>query len=79
VIRGLHIGVVLPSEMKEQEKLRLAKEEEKLIKALEQLDLKLTNENFLQKAPQEVVQKLIDSKEQSKKQLELIQTQLASL
>jgi valyl-tRNA synthetase len=79
VVNNLHIFVFLPEELKVQERTRLAKEEEKLTKAIEQLNLKLSNSNFLEKAPQDVVQKLLDSKTQSQKQLEVIQSQLACL
>ncbi len=79
MINNLQICVLVPSEMKEQEKMRLAKEQEKLACQLEGLNQKLSNTNFLEKAPQDVVKKLLDSKQQSEKQLEALKTELARL
>lgn len=79
MVGTLCLSVFLPSEMKEQEFQRLVKEEEKLSKALEQLEVKLSNTSFLEKAPQEVVKKLLETKELSQKQLSGIKSQLANL
>jgi valyl-tRNA synthetase len=79
MINGLHLVVLLPSEMKEQERARLVKEEEKLTRALEGLNQKLSNTSFLEKAPQDVVKKLIDTKEQSEIQLQAVKSELQRL
>lgn len=79
ILNNLELVVLVPSEMKEQEKLRLQKEEEKLIKNLEGLTLKLANTNFLEKAPQEVVKKLHDSKAQAEKELLAVRADLQKL
>lgn len=79
MVGNLCVCVFLPIELKEQEQQRLSKEEEKMNKTLEGLQQKLSNTSFLEKAPQEVVKKLLDSKEQTEKQLAAIKAQLASL
>ncbi len=79
MINSLQLCVLVPTEMKEQEKLRLVKEEEKLNVALVGLNQKLSNANFLEKAPQDIVKKLMDSKQQSEKQLAVVQAELAKL
>lgn len=79
MVNNLQLCVLVPSEMKEQEKARLLKEEEKLIRNLEGLDQKLSNTSFLEKAPQEVVKKLFESKSQFTMQLETIKCELQKL
>ncbi len=79
IINSLQLVVLVPSELKEQERLRLTKEEEKLVRSLEGLEQKLSNNNFLEKAPQDVVKKLLDSKQQSETQLTAIRRELQKL
>ncbi len=79
IINSLQMLVLVPAEMKQQERSRLAKEEEKLIKSLEGLEQKLSNPSFLEKAPQDVVKKLLDTKQQSERQLEAIKLELQRL
>lgn len=76
VVATLKVYVLLPEELKEQESARLQKEKERLTKQLEGLESKLSNENFLEKAPPEVVQKLITSKQELQKQLEEINSRV---
>lgn len=73
-VGSFKIYVPLPQELKAQESARLAKEEERLKKQLEALEQKLSNTSFLEKAPQDVVQKLIANKEHTQKQLEEIRS-----
>lgn len=75
-VHTLQVAVVLPEELLEQEKRRLQKEEERLTKQLAGLDGKLSNTAFLEKAPQTIVQQLLDSKEQTLKQLETVRSQI---
>ncbi len=79
MINNLQLLVLVPTEMKEQERSRLSKEEEKLVKALEGLEQKLSNTNFLEKAPQDIVKKLIDTKQQSETQLKAIRIEIQKL
>jgi valyl-tRNA synthetase len=76
VVGKLKIFVSLPEELVAQEKVRLAKEQERLQKQLEQVTVKLSNTAFLEKAPQNVVNQLLDSKAQLEKQLESIRVKL---
>lgn len=76
-VSTLKISVPLPEELKAQEFTRLAKEEERLKKQLEQLEQKLANPSFLEKAPQDVVQKLLSNKEQTERQLKEIKLRVS--
>jgi valyl-tRNA synthetase len=57
LVRGIKIFVPLPSELKAKEKLRLAKELEKLSLQLQSLEQKLQNPDFTSKAPEPLVTK----------------------
>lgn len=57
LVDGLKLVIPLPEEMKEKERLRLEKLQEKLIKEEHSLRGKLANENFVAKAPKELVEK----------------------
>jgi len=57
VVGDLSILIPLPLELKEQEEKRLSKELEKVIADISQVEKKLSNKNFIQKAPQELVEK----------------------
>ncbi len=56
IIDDIQIIIPLPKELKDEEKKRLAKEIEKQHKQIDSLQLKLNNEHFLKKAPQELVE-----------------------
>lgn len=58
VVGSLKLLVPLPAEMLEREKIRLAKEKEKLIAQENQLSRQLANEEFIAKAPAQLVDKL---------------------
>ena len=66
---SLEIEIPLPEELKEKEKTRLLKEQEKVQKQLESLSLKLKEPEFLQKAPQEILAKMKGQVEQLEWQL----------
>ncbi len=65
IVRGIKIFVPLPTELKEKEKVRLAKELEKLAKQFESIQQKLNNPEFTSKAPAELVTKAKESLEQT--------------
>jgi len=69
IVGSLRIVIPLPEEMKEKEKLRLLKEQEKLAAQLQSLESKLGVEEFLSKAPKEVLEKLQSQRSQLKAQL----------
>lgn len=58
VCRSLKVYVLIPKEVLEQEKKRLQKEIEKVEKQVSSLEGKLANENFVNKAPKELVSKV---------------------
>jgi valyl-tRNA synthetase len=65
--------------MREKEKLRLMKEQEKISNQSLSLKSKLSNEEFCQKAPKEVINKLSSNLSVLEKQMEEIQIKLTSL
>jgi len=69
IVGNLTLIIPLPEEMREKERLRLEKQQEKLIQQQHQARTKLANENFIQKAPKEFV-------EQCQQNLKQIETQL---
>jgi valyl-tRNA synthetase len=58
LVGNLSLIIPLPEEMREKELIRLKKQQDKLIQQEQQSRGKLGNENFVQKAPKEVVDKL---------------------
>ena len=57
-VRSLQIVLPLPKEFKEKEKMRLSKEQEKMQGQMASLQAKLSQEEFRQKAPKEILEKL---------------------
>ncbi len=68
-IGDLRLIIPLPSEMREKEKARLLKEREKLIEQQNGARVKLGNQDFLQKAPPQLVEKLQINLQQAEKDL----------
>ena len=64
---------------KRQEKQRLSKEEEKLEKAITAREKKLSNENFVSRAPAEVVAQERDLLTEMQRKLASIKANLADL
>ncbi|MBJ7449895.1 MAG: valine--tRNA ligase [Parachlamydiales bacterium] len=58
LVHGINLLVPLPEEMKEKEKLRLVKEQEKTLLNLNRTKDQLSNEEFCQKAPAQLITKL---------------------
>lgn len=69
-IGSLKLFIPIPESLKEKEKARLKKEEEKLEKLIAATQAKLSNTEFKQRAPQEIVQNLEHTLSQSQKQLQ---------
>ncbi len=76
-VESLLLLIPLPEEVKEKEKARLAKEKIKLEIQLSSLSNKLSQEEFLQKAPKEILEKMQKEQELVKKQLEDISSKLS--
>ncbi len=79
LVEKIEITVPLPDALREKEKMRLAKEQEKLIKQQNQTQSQLANEGFLQKAPKELIAKLQHNLEQARTQLDEISKRLEHL
>lgn len=73
------ISIPLPKELIEQEKVRLQKEELKREQNIEILSQKLSNPNFLERAPKELVEKQQALLEQEKAELGQIKEKLLKL
>lgn len=77
-VHSLQVLIPLPEEMKEKEKLRLTKEQEKLKIQLASLEEKLSQQEFLEKAPKEVLEKLQNQRNLITAQLADIATKISS-
>ena len=80
VIEGVAFGLSIVSEIDaEKERERLDRELRKIAEDIEKINKKLTNEKFIQKAPEKVVlenrKRLLDS-ENKKSKLELAKSRL---
>jgi len=71
-IGSLQIMIPLPEEFKEKEKNRLLKEKDRLQGQLDSLSIKLSQEEFLTKAPKEVLTKIQTQAKELEKQLDEI-------
>jgi valyl-tRNA synthetase len=78
-VNDLKLIIPLPTEMREKEKTRLAKERDKLIEQQQGARGKLGNQDFLMKAPPQLVEKLQANLEQAEKNLFEIAQKLENL
>ncbi len=78
VNRGLKIILPLPEELLKQEVLRLAKEKGQISAALDKVRTQLANEDFISKAPLQLIEKQKQQLAQGGKELEEIQRKLDS-
>lgn len=79
LVGSMRLFIPLPAAMLEKEKIRLEKEKEKCLKLIEGAKGKLSQEDFLSRAPKEVVEKLKDSVAQMERQLGDIHEKLRKL
>lgn len=79
VVGNVKLIIPLPQEMREKEKTRLTKEKEKLIQLENSLKEKLANQDFVQKAPAQVVDKLKASLDQAEKELAEVMKKIEQL
>jgi valyl-tRNA synthetase len=73
------IMIPLPQEMLEKERVRLAKEQDKLGLSIEKLKKQLENPDFVARAPAELLQKQRDQLQQSEKELVEVASKLQNL
>lgn len=78
-VESLNILIPLPKELMDQEKVRLTKEEDRLTINIQKTEKQLTNEQFLEKAPPDLIEKLNNQLSQLKKELQNTQSQLDTL
>ena len=69
VIDTLKIMIPLPEELIKQEKVRLAKEQERLATSLDKIRSQLSNEEFVGKAPPQLIEKQKSMMQQTEKEL----------
>ncbi|MCH1429666.1 MAG: valine--tRNA ligase [Chlamydiales bacterium] len=79
VLGNVKIIIPLPDNLKEAEAKRLEKEKVKLESNIEKLQNKLQNENFLQRAPKELVQQQNELLTKNQAELNELQVKLAKL
>lgn len=79
VVENLKLIIPLPTELAEKEKIRLIKEEEKLMIQLERAKKILENPQFLEKAPQEKIDKQREDLQSLESQLQVVKEKILSL
>jgi valyl-tRNA synthetase len=79
IVGTLEIHVQMSVKDKDAEIARLNKEIEKLVKEIEILNKKLSNEDFVKKAPKDIVVKETQRLDQSQNTLNKLQTNLQNL
>ena len=79
VVGSLKLLVPLPEHLKEKEKLRLKKEKEKILKSYDAMKKKLQRPEFLEKAPNGVIEKMKGTLLQTEQKLKEIESKLSSL
>lgn len=79
LVESLKIALLLPEELKEKEKVRLVKERDKLIAQQNHLRGQLSNAEFLEKAPPQLIEKLKGSLQQAENELAEIMIKLQEL
>lgn len=79
IFEEIKLFIPMPESLKQKEKIRLEKEQERCFKLIETTQTRLANQEFCSKAPQEVVEKMQQALSQTEKQLEEIRSKLSGL
>lgn len=79
IVEGVKIIVPLPAELVTQEKARLEKERERIVKNLEKIEVQLSNPTFIDRAPKELVEKQLQLKSEQLKEIMIIDSKLQNL
>ena len=79
IVSNLKLVIPLPQELREKEKLRLHKEQEKLTAQQNGMRQQLANADFVAKAPQQLVEKLKANLSQSEKELAEVMKKISDL
>lgn len=78
IVDGIKIVIPLPSQLLEQEKVRLAKEKERLTTSKEKVELQLRNPEFVQNAPPALIEKQRQLLQQTERELTELVSKLES-
>lgn len=76
LVHGLKVIIPIPQELLQQEQGRLTKEKERLTLSLEKLNTQLSNEEFVSRAPPQLIEKQKNMLLQLEKELELVLSKL---
>ncbi len=79
LVRTIKILLPLPEERLDQERQRLAKEQERLKQQIEKFAIQLSNQDFISKAPEKLVNKLREQDAVARTQLEAVNQKLEAL
>ncbi len=79
LVEGIKLIIPLPEELREKEKMRLKKEEEKLIAQQNKTRTQLANSGFLERAPKHLIEQLQAQLAQNEKELEGIVKKLSEI
>lgn len=79
MLDSMKIMIPLPAEMLERERLRLVKERERLTVSIDRIQRQLDNPDFVEKAPQELLQKQRDLFTQTERELKEVCSKLENL
>lgn len=79
VLNAIKIAIPLPEEMLKQEKARLAKEKERLEMAIQKTGVQLSNQEFVNNAPEQLVEKQRSMLKQSERELQEVNSKLGRL
>lgn len=79
VYHAIRLMLPMPAEMLKQESSRLSKEKEKLELAIDKLRVQLSNEEFVSRAPPQLIEKHQQQLNQSEQELNEIQRKMESL
>ncbi len=79
LLGSLKVMIPLPEELKLKEKERLAKEKEKLNNALDRVRSQLANEDFVNKAPKQLIEKQRTQMQQNETELKEVLSKLEQL
>lgn len=79
IVEDLKVIIPMPKEFSEKEAVRLDKEKERLEKQLERIRGQLANENFVSKAPPQLIEKTRSQLEQTESELQEVNAKLKLL
>lgn len=78
-VDSIQIVVPIPEDLLEKEKIRLSKEKERLEQSLEKIRKQLSNENFVSRAPEELITQQREKMNQAETDLDTISNKLKTL